>query len=264
MKKSSKRFVLSDQTKNLFGFITITAGIDLSAFSINPVMLYNHEYDKLIGQWTDWKINGTQLTAIPEFDDSDAYAMQQYSKVEAGILKGASVGLSPVKFNDSKTELSNSILLEASLTPVPNNRNALAIYNEKGHQLSAKDAGMYLLSLQPCSANDGKGYDYYALNTPGELAFMQRNDPSKFDKLVADKIASVRLGGNVGALELNAITPTPVLDFNSYKLTTYDDYALNAPGELALMQRNDPGKFDKLVSDKVATVRLMASGLIAV
>jgi HK97 family phage prohead protease len=148
LKVSSKRFVLSDQTKNLLGFVTITAGIDLSAFQDNPVMLYNHDYEKLIGQWVDYRVEGTKLTAAPAFDEDDDFAMQQYNKVEAGILKGASVGLSPVKFNESKAELSSCMLLEASLTPVPNNRKALAIYNSSGKKLSAAEVTQYLLSVE--------------------------------------------------------------------------------------------------------------------
>lgn len=148
LKVSSKRFVLSDETKNLYGFITITAGIDLTAFNENPVMLYNHDYDKLIGQWTDWKVEGNKLTAVPAFDENDPDAMLQYSKVEDGILKGASIGISPISFDEAKGEMSASLLLEASLTPVPNNRKALAIYDAKGKKLNAGEIKQYLLSVE--------------------------------------------------------------------------------------------------------------------
>ncbi|MEB0250071.1 hypothetical protein QN344_07975, partial [Mucilaginibacter sp. 5B2] len=112
------------------------------------MMLYNHDYDKLIGQWVDYRIEGTQLTAAPAFDDDDPYALQQFNKVEAGILKGASVGISPVKFDEANSEMSASLLLEASLTPVPNNRSALAIYNAKGQKLNASEITQYLLSVE--------------------------------------------------------------------------------------------------------------------
>ena len=148
LKISDKRFVLSNQTKNLLGFVTITAGIDLSAFQDNPVMLYNHDYERVLGQWVDYRVEGLDLTAAPAFDEDDEFAMQQFKKVEAGILKGVSVGLSPVKFNKDKEELSASLLLEASLTPVPNNRKALAIYNAKGIKLSASEVTEYLLSVE--------------------------------------------------------------------------------------------------------------------
>jgi HK97 family phage prohead protease len=148
LKKSSKRFVLSDETRNLYGFVTKTEGIDLKAFQDNPVMLYNHDYNKLIGQWIDCRIEGRKLTASPAFDEDDTLAMQTYNKVEQGILKGASIGISPKKFDDKKSEMSACVLLEASLTPVPNNRNALAVYNTKGDKLNASEINQYLLSVE--------------------------------------------------------------------------------------------------------------------
>jgi len=149
MKISTKRFVLSDETRNSYGFITITAGIDLSDFEANPVMLYDHDFNKVIGQWTDLKIEGTQLTGVPSFDENDPEAMKQYSKVEQGILKGASVGLSPVQFDEVAAIMFKSNLKEASLTPVPSNRKALTItlYNTKGVKLSDNEAKQFLLSL---------------------------------------------------------------------------------------------------------------------
>lgn len=151
MKKSTKRFVLSDETKNLHGFITITAGIDLSDFANNPVMLYDHDYGKLIGQWTDWQVEGTKLTAIPMFDENDPYAMLQYSKVEQEILKGASIGIAPVQYDEATGKMMQCSLKETSLTPVPSNRKALsiALYDQSGIKLSDKQAKEYLLSMRP-------------------------------------------------------------------------------------------------------------------
>lgn len=151
MKKSTKRFVLSDETKNLHGFITVTAGIDLSDFANNPVMLYDHDYGKLIGLWADWKIEGTKLTAVPMFDEEDPYAMLQLSKVEQGILNGVSIGIAPIQFDEVNSKMDLSSLKEASLTPVPSNRKALSItlYDQSGIKLSDKQAKEYLLSLHP-------------------------------------------------------------------------------------------------------------------
>lgn len=272
MKKSSKRFVLSDQTKNLYGFVTITAGIDLSAFRDNPVMLYNHDYTKLIGQWGEWRVEGKNLTAAPSFDESDPYAMQQYGKVEAGILRGASIGISPIQFDEVLGEMARCLLLEASLTPVPNNQNALALYNNSGQQLNSNEAGMYLLSLNPTFdgfLTDNRTFDYYALNAPGELELMQRNNPAMFDKLVADKVASVGRNAYMlqGVSESIADKAASVrlhtfanLSYTG-KLETYDYYALNAPGELELIQKHNPAMFNEIMANKAAAVRLASPQL---
>jgi hypothetical protein len=74
--------------------------------------------------------------------------MLQYSKVEDDILRGASIGISPITFDEAKGEMSASLLLEASLTPVPNNRKALAIYDAKGKKLNASEITQYLLSVE--------------------------------------------------------------------------------------------------------------------
>jgi hypothetical protein len=34
-------------------------------------MLYNHDYDKLIGQWVEYRIEGDKFTAAPAFDEND-------------------------------------------------------------------------------------------------------------------------------------------------------------------------------------------------
>lgn len=149
MKKSSKTFVLSDETVNRYGFKTITAGIDREDFDQNPVLLYDHNYEKLIGIWTDIRVEGTQLLGVPSFDEEDPYAMQQYSKVEQGILNGASIGILPVHYDSTTDTMHKSSLLECSLTPVPANRKAIAIYNDQRQKLNSQEAKAYLLSLTP-------------------------------------------------------------------------------------------------------------------
>ena len=328
LKVSSKRFVLSDHTKNLLGFVTITAGIDLSAFQDNPVMLYDHDYGLLIGQWVDYRIEGTNLTAAPAFDEEDEFAMKQYNKVEAGILRGASVGLSPVKFNQAKSELSACILLEASLTPVPNNKKALAIYNDTGKKLNASEVTQYLLSVERTDYTinnnenmdknlitalaalcvqaghtinltaDSKPEDFEnAVKKVGEkmtalavekitlaarvstLEAEQKNIATKkvtdlVDQAVTDKLLSadqkpvfVELGTlSLSALEtaLKAMKPVSLIVVPGDKTKAapvgreawgFDDYALNAPADLELMQHAEPERFALLLSAKTSTAR---------
>lgn len=148
MRKSSKTFVLSDETMNLYGFIVDTDGIDLADFLQNPVMLYNHDYTKLIGQWAEVRKENGKLLGVPMFDEEDPEAMKYYNKVEQGILKAASVGLTPVKFDDVNKRMVKSSLKEASPTPVGANRKALVLYDGDGKSLSGDKAIEYCLSLQ--------------------------------------------------------------------------------------------------------------------
>jgi len=146
MKKSSKTLVASDESKNVYGFTVVTAGIDISDFLNNPVLLYNHDYDKLLGLCEEVD-KAVRLLYVPSFDEDDKYAMKQSSKVEQGILRGSSIGIIPIEYDEVNQVMKKCSLKEISLTPVPANRNAIAIYDTNGRKLSAQEAREYMLSL---------------------------------------------------------------------------------------------------------------------
>lgn len=108
MPKSTKRFVLHTSGLNSEGFRMLTEGVDLSAFEKNPVLLFNHTRPNgnlknqilPLGYWTDIKVDGDEISAVPFFDDKDDFAMQIYNKVEADILRMCSVGAQPLELSD--------------------------------------------------------------------------------------------------------------------------------------------------------------------
>jgi len=150
MKKSTKTFILSDETPNILGWVLSTDGLDIEDFLANPVMLYNHDYTKLIGQWTDVRKENGKLLGVPMFDENDEEAMKYYDKVEQGILKAASVGITPLEFDEQNARMNKASVKEGSLTPVGANRGAitLKVYDNDGKELSAEDVKGYCLSLQ--------------------------------------------------------------------------------------------------------------------
>lgn len=156
MKKSTKVFKVSDPSKNVYGFAVATAGIQTQNFLLNPVMLLNHNYDKMMGLWADLSIVGENMTAIPVFDEIDPEAINMSSKVEQDILKGASIGIIPLSVKDGV--ITKSDLLEISLTPVPANRSALVLYNTKGVALSIEEAKTYCLSIQDTKSDHKKPF----------------------------------------------------------------------------------------------------------
>jgi len=138
MKKSTKRFVISTETKNNLGFKVRTSGIDLKQFNKNPLLLWMHKRPKgerkdeilPLGFWEDLQVNADgQLTGVPSFDETDDFAMSIYNKVENGTLKMASAGLSPLDWKEENGEnwLDKSVLLEASLCDIGSNPDALAV-----------------------------------------------------------------------------------------------------------------------------------------
>lgn len=153
MKESSKRFVISSESKNAGGFRVRTKGIDMKEFNNNPLLLFMHQRptgknrDEVLplGFWQDLRVepNG-DITGQPVFDDTDDFAMKIYNKVENGTLKMASAGLHPQKFVniDGEQWLEQSTLKEASIVDIGLNKDALAValVDEDGGLITLADA----------------------------------------------------------------------------------------------------------------------------
>ncbi len=124
------RFILSDESTNTYGYRVRTAGIDLGRFLKNPVMLYGHDAERVIGHWRDVRLEKTRLTAEPVFDQ-DELSQSVKRKVDAGTLNACSVGLLPGKLNGDETLMLTCELMEASIVPIPSNGNAVRILKHK-------------------------------------------------------------------------------------------------------------------------------------
>lgn len=152
--KKKKRFVLSDETTNSYGFVIETAGIDTSRFEANPVMLDGHinNNERVLGAWDDIIVDkANRLTALPVFDTNDESAKKIASKVESGFIRGASIGImfdpEDIKKRGSQLVLTKCELLEASIVAVPSNKNALKLYNTEGQLLKADEVNQLCMSL---------------------------------------------------------------------------------------------------------------------
>jgi Phage head maturation protease len=131
--------VLCDsETVNSYGFKTDVKGIDLTRFEKNPVMLYNHDPEKVIGRWenisvTDTLTGHTILIAEPVFDTDDPFAAEIERKVNEGFIKGCSMGMmvKEVSRIDGVDIATKSVLLEASIVSIPADENALVVYADE-------------------------------------------------------------------------------------------------------------------------------------
>lgn len=137
------RIVLCDSgTVNSYGFRTALEGIDLSRFRKNPVMLYNHDPERVIGKWTNVDIEKTdgrpsQLTAVPVFDMDDPFAAEIARKVEGGFIKGCSMGImikAMATDENGVNVATKSVLLEASIVSIPADENALVVYEDEARK----------------------------------------------------------------------------------------------------------------------------------
>ena len=128
------KIVLCDSTSiNSYGFRTDVSGINLKRFKKNPVMLYNHDPEKVIGKWKNITVTGNRLTAEPVFDASDPFAAEIERKVNDGFIKGCSMGLMITQITKTKgvDVATESLLLEASIVSIPSDENALVVYADE-------------------------------------------------------------------------------------------------------------------------------------
>jgi HK97 family phage prohead protease len=146
----AKTFVLSDESLNSYGFWVLTAGIGLTLFKKNPIMLWNHNRawrgttDEVlpIGKWENIRIENGQLKADAVFDQNDEFAKKIEAKVEAGIINMCSIGIDVLTYSEDKAYLKQGQtrqtvvkckLREVSICDIGSNENALALYDADGN-----------------------------------------------------------------------------------------------------------------------------------
>ena len=145
MKKSSKKFKLSTEAKNDKGFRVRTAGIDISAYQLNPIMLYMHQRPTgkntsevgVIGNMVDLHKKDNVLWGTPSFDDTDAFAVKLSNKVENEVIRMCSAGLLPLEWGKDAAGdiwLEKSKAIEMSIADIGSNPETMSVNlcNEAG------------------------------------------------------------------------------------------------------------------------------------
>lgn len=131
----SNIFVVSDESKNSYGFTILTDGINTEPFERNPVMFYMHNREKgIVGRWDNIRKEGKQLLADAVFDDSTELGVQVKKQVENGFLRCASIGVENVvkeSLNGVETVVKCD-LKEISIVDIPSNGNAVKLYKKGG------------------------------------------------------------------------------------------------------------------------------------
>jgi HK97 family phage prohead protease len=88
------RAIASTEDVGRDGLIVRTAGIDLTNFTANPVILFDHDPAKPIARAASVKAEGGKLVTLIQFPDEDvsAQADEVYGLVRAGVLNTLSIG----------------------------------------------------------------------------------------------------------------------------------------------------------------------------
>ncbi|GAB2586551.1 hypothetical protein [Spirosoma areae] len=148
----SKTFLVSDESRNSYGFVVLTSGIDTTAFESNPVMLHMHQRGKVFGSWANLHKEEGKLFADPVFDvaSQDDQIVFVAGQVERDVLKACSIGIDiqEVEWNDglSLYVATKSVLEEISIVDIGGNRNAIRLYSN-GKPLSEVELQNKLATL---------------------------------------------------------------------------------------------------------------------
>jgi len=149
MAKKVKTFVLSDGSKNSYGFAIDMAKLNLERFKANPVMLYNH--GELVGKWENIRVENGKLLAEPVFMDnvSEEFALKIKSRVDDGFVNGASIGFGVLSVNkDGDIPLVEAEVNECSVVDMPSNANAIVLYDSEGIKLDNEAFKLALNSIK--------------------------------------------------------------------------------------------------------------------
>jgi len=132
-------FILSDETIDRMGDMISSDGWDVKNFSKNPVCLFNHRADFVIGKWANLRVADRALRGNLQMAPKGTSArIDEIRKlIDADILKAVSVGFKPIESRPIKGQkatidfigehYTKQELVECSLVAVPANPNALAV-----------------------------------------------------------------------------------------------------------------------------------------
>lgn len=269
MPKSTKRFTISDNRLNTHGFRMLTEGADLSDFIANPIMYWMHIYptgeqrDELlpIGFWEDIEIGDGKITAIPNFDDSDDFAMTIYKKVEHGTLRACSAGAEPKPgglSSDPADMLPNQRfptfkqwwLREASICDRGSNTGAVALkVNGKMVQL-ADNAAEVINSLLQNQKLDMKLTQLTAGGLTAMLSALKLNADTATEEEVTAKVSQLVTLSGTQATQIHTLTAEK----------SEIEAKLSASEEKYNQQvtLNNTGKIEKLVNDAETSRKITA------
>jgi len=152
----AKTFICSDESINRYGFRVLTAGIDISLFKKNPIMLFNHErmswgadvYNGPIGRWDNIEKKESQLLADPVVDADDPKGAILSKKIENDFIRAASIGFQIIETSEdpklmlpgqTRPTVTKCKLIEISLVDIPANTNAVSLFDDAGNLIELKD-----------------------------------------------------------------------------------------------------------------------------
>jgi HK97 family phage prohead protease len=182
----SMTFVLSDETPDRIGDIIKVDGWQLDEFNKNPIALFGHRSDFIVGTWKDVRVEKGQL--LGELQPAPKGISERTDEiirfVESGILRAVSVGFVPIerKIRRTKEEAfsgftyTKQTLSEASMVAVGANPNALAVAKQLNLSSDARNLVFAVLG------NEDKAASVDHIGVPAKLMEPDRWSPEEARK----------------------------------------------------------------------------------
>lgn len=151
-----RKFVLSDNSVNVYGFKLLSEGCELDRFRANPIGYYRHgkldkKADGVLVKWADVQLEGEQITGYPVINMDHPRGQRTVNEVNDGFLNAASVGgitFIECDLEDNPEDKENPLLVgkrwyfkESSLVETPGNQGAVSaqLEDEDGNEVSLED-----------------------------------------------------------------------------------------------------------------------------
>lgn len=212
-------FVVSDESVNSYGVIVKTSGIDTSRFLKNPIMLYGHDVNNVIGYWENIRVEGTVMYADAVFDMDSEFAISIAKKVEKGFLKATSLGIHVL---ERDTEfIHKAELHEISIVPIGANSNTLKMYNKpellqlnfklKLNNVDLRQSIIALLGLDP------KATDEDVLKVVESLLEIKKENDNTKEEQVQQELQLALSAGKINHSTLPQFTKLLRADFKGTK-----------------------------------------------
>lgn len=206
-----KEAIISTERINSYGSRVLTAGIDLTQYEKNPIVLYMHrrgrKEDMPIGIMTNLRVENGILYGTPKFDDDTEDERNISKKWDRGTLRMLSAGLDVLEWSEdpamlvagqTRPTVTKSKLIEVSVVDIGSNDDALQVglYHEgKLLTLAAGEESDHLPLLSSTETESGDETPA----TPPEDEQNPNNNSNNMEKIL------LKLGLAPGATEDEAV-----------------------------------------------------------
>jgi hypothetical protein len=154
MAKREFTYRFTAHVPNDLGIGVLTSGINMDRFKSNPVVLKNHSIDEPVGTAEIISIekNGDATVKVIIDDENDAELQKLCRDIDKKLYNGISMGLdfkfdsvlnNVEGFDPGLPVITESELIELSITPLPANKSCLRLFNN-GKELKAEEMKLQL------------------------------------------------------------------------------------------------------------------------